>query len=231
MFVGMELEARLIADAPERRERFVRLWAKGMLRALGVEVLGAPAPPPTPGRPRLVVANHRSTVDILVMLDAFGGHMLARGDMANWPVMGPLATAAGTLFVDRADKHSGAAAVKRMRELLARGRTMGVFPEGTTHAGDEVRPFHPGAFAAIARARGEVVPVGIAYDGDHAIFGDEEFGPHARRILEAAATRVAFVVGAPIVAGTDIGALRDRAHADVQSLVHRARARLDSSRR
>jgi 1-acyl-sn-glycerol-3-phosphate acyltransferase len=149
----------------------------------GAELDGPPASPTV--TPRLVVANHRSTIDILLMLHLFGGQLLARGDMATWPGIGVMARRAGTLFVRRDDPASGAGAVQRMRERLRRGITIGVFPEGTTFHGDEVREFQPGAFVAIARERGIVLPVGIAYERDDAIYGDEPIVDHLKRLAQA----------------------------------------------
>ncbi len=215
----------------ERRDRYVRRWARGLLRLFDVElVLDPPGFQPLPAhtpRPRMVVANHRSTLDVLLLLHLFGGHLLARGDMSRWPAMGELARAAGTVFVDRSDPLSGAAAVKRIGELLAKQRSIAVFPEGTTFEGDEVRPFHAGAFVAARRVRGEILPVGIAYEDPAAHYLDESIGAHGRRLVEAAKTRVAVAIGSPLDAShAKIDALRDATLAEVQRLVARARARL-----
>lgn len=219
---GLVIEERLHRVDDDRRERYVRAWARGILRSLRVDVQ-------TSGtfaradKPHLVVANHRSTIDIFIMLHLFGGHLLARGDMATWPAIGWMASKAGTVFVDRSDPNSGGAAIRKLSELLGRRRTVGVFAEGTTFDDDEVRPFHPGAFMAITRARGEVTPVGIAYDDRAAHYTDEPIGGHFKRIL-ARKTRVAVAIGAPFAAEGSIAHVRDRAHMEVQALVRRARA-------
>lgn len=213
----------------ERRDRWVRRWARGLLRIFDVELRVDPADfrplPATTPRPRVVVANHRSTLDILILLHLFGGHLLARGDMADWPYVGALARWAGTVFVDREDAISGAAALQRIAELLERHRTIAVFPEGTTFDGDEVRPFHAGAFLAARRARAELLPVGIAYEWPGAHFLDESIGEHGRRLVVMPHHRVAVAIGAPIDASRGrIEALRDGARGEVQRLVTRARA-------
>lgn len=223
---ALTLDERVRGVPEERREGYVRAWAGALIRALGVE-LRVDGAAPRPQRPHLVVANHRSTVDIFLMLSIFGGHLLARGDMEHWPVVGKMAQMAGTLFVDRSDAASGAAAVRRVTDRLQKGRTIGVFPEGTTFEGDEVRPFHAGAFMAIARVRGVVTPVGLAYADERSIYKDEPIGDHFRRLLEADRTRVAVAIGAPIdSAGKPIVKLRDEAQAEVQRLVARARSLL-----
>ena len=158
------------------------------------------------------------------MLDLFGGNLLARGDMADWPAIGVMARRAGTLFVDPTDPASGAAAVQRIRERLRRGITISVFPEGTTFEGDEVRPFQAGAFVAIARERGEVLPVGIAYETPEAIYGDEPVLDHMKRLVRAPSTRVAVSIGSPVGASaTGVASLASAMRSEVQSLVHRAR--------
>jgi 1-acyl-sn-glycerol-3-phosphate acyltransferase len=218
----------------ERRSRYARRWARSLLGILRVDLRVDGDPRQLDAHPslaRLVVANHRSTIDILLMLHLFGGQLLARGDMATWPAIGVLARRVGTLFVDRDDPSSGAAAIKRMRARMRSGVTIGVFPEGTTFPGDEVRPFQAGAFMAVARERGIVLPVGIAYERDDAIYGDEPIGEHLKRLVEAPSTVVAVAVGAPMAAaGAGVAALAERAHDEVQLLVHRARGMIGRPR-
>ncbi len=222
-------EEQLRDVPPERRDLYVRAWARGMLRALDVEISIEGRRELSGERPRLVVANHRSTLDIFLMLSLFGGHLLARGDMETWPAVGWLSKKAGTLFVDRSDAASGAAAVRKITDHLKRGRIIGVFPEGTTFDDDEVRPFHAGAFMAIARVRGEVTPVGIAYEDRAAHYADEPIGDHFKRLLAAKRTRASLVVGEPIaMQGLSIHDAKERARDAVQGLVHRARRRLTS---
>ncbi len=227
MLAALTLEDRLRKVDDARRDAYVRRWARSLLKLLRVEVTKdvAPGALDKGRRPRLVVANHRSTLDILIMLDLFGGSLLARGDMADWPAIGVMARRAGTLFVDRTDPASGAAAVQRIRERLRRGITISVFPEGTTFEGDEVRPFQAGAFVAIARERGEVLPVGIAYETSDAIYGDEPVLDHMKRLVRAPSTRVAVSIGSPVGASaTGVASLASAMRSEVQSLVHRARA-------
>jgi 1-acyl-sn-glycerol-3-phosphate acyltransferase len=226
MLAALTIEDRVRPVSDERRDAYVRSWARSLLRLLRVELQVDPSPGAfeNAGAPRLVVANHRSTVDILLMLHLFGGNLLARGDMAHWPAIGVLARRAGTLFVDREDPSSGAAAVQSMRERLRRGITVCVFPEGTTFPGDEVRAFQAGAFIAVAREKGLVTPVGIAYATPDAVYGDEPVADHMKRIARSPSIRVAVAVGAPFsTGGTGVRHLAERARTEVQTLVARAR--------
>jgi 1-acyl-sn-glycerol-3-phosphate acyltransferase len=195
----------------------------------GVHVLSR-GPAPIHGRGHLVVVNHRSTADILVLLRAFGGHMVSRADLARWPLVGPAARAVGTVFVDRSDALSGAAAVRAIRSRLAQGSTVIVFPEATTFPDDDVRPFHAGAFVAALHSGADVIPVGLSYaTGSGAAFVNESFPAHLRRMAAADPSRVAMCTGAPIAIGpkTRAARLRDESRAEVQRLVHEARRMVD----
>jgi 1-acyl-sn-glycerol-3-phosphate acyltransferase len=194
----------------ELRDRWMGAWCTTLLGLFGVRVLSNSVPILPRDRGHLIVANHRSTADILVLLRAFGGQMVSRADLARWPLVGPGARAVGT--------------------VLTQGSKVIVFPEGTTFAGDEVRPFHAGAFVAALRSGADVVPVGIAYQtGSGAAFVNESFRAHMARMAAADASRVAMCVGEPIDLGPEAraAALKDLAHAKVQWLVAEARKLAD----
>jgi 1-acyl-sn-glycerol-3-phosphate acyltransferase len=212
------------------RDRWVGAWSGAMLALFGLHVTADGPLPPTP-HPRLIVSNHRSTADILILLRTFGGRMVSRADLAGWPLIGFAARSVGTVFVDRTDAASGATALRSMRTHLARGSSILVFPEGTTFPDDEVRPFHPGAFVAAARAGVDVLPVGLAYQtGSGAAFFGESFTKHLARMAAAEPSRVALCVGPVLEGGRRARAqdLRARTHEAVQSLVRRARRIVDT---
>ena len=218
----------------EVREAWVGAWCAALLRLFGVRAKVMGALPErrnaSEARGHLVVANHRSTADILVLLRAFGGRMVSRADLARWPLVGLAARSVGTLFVDRLDAGSGAGAVRAIRRLLERGESVIVFPEGTTFPGDEVRPFHAGAFVAVARSGADIVPVGLAYaTGSEAAFVNETFPAHLGRVAAAEASDVVLRVGEviPVSKGARAADLRDAARAEVQRLVREARKRVD----
>jgi 1-acyl-sn-glycerol-3-phosphate acyltransferase len=207
-------------------QAWVRAWAAGLLALFGIEQHWASARPNLGLGARLVVANHRSPVDIILMLQHFGGSVLGRHDLERWPIMGPAAREGGTIFVDREDARSGVKAIREIRRRLRAGQTVIVFPEGTTHAGDEVQPFQGGAFAAVSGLQAEVVPVGIAYEPG-AEFVAESFLGHLQRVAQRPKTRVALCVGEGRPALRDRDAMASDLRQAVQSLVVRARSELD----
>jgi 1-acyl-sn-glycerol-3-phosphate acyltransferase len=169
-------------------QNWMQTWADGLLRVFGMQITLAGPPPTAASGPRLVVANHRSPVDILLMLKHFGGVVLSRADLEHWPVLGLAAQRAETIFVDRADTLSGIVAIRSIRERLQQGRTVIVFPEGGTSVGDEVKPFHGGAFAAARGLSVDVVTAGVAYEAG-AEFWNESFVEHMQRVAGRSATR------------------------------------------
>jgi 1-acyl-sn-glycerol-3-phosphate acyltransferase len=227
VFVAHEALTRE-ADRERVRERWVAAWAGTLLALFGVREI-VRGETPRGARGRLVVASHRSTADILLLLKIIGGRMVSRSDLARWPLVGVAARSVGTLFVDRKDASSGATAVRTIRTRLAAGDTVIVFPEGTTFPDDVVRPFHSGAFVAAARSGADIVPVGIAYQtGSGAAFVNESFPAHLARMAAASPSRVALCIGDAIPVGTTKASdLRNLAHERVQQLVREARSVVD----
>ena len=214
-------------DAQEQIfERYMRTWTAGLLRMFGVDLrIVGELPPPASG-PRMIVSNHRSALDIGVLLTHFGGSVLSRADLKDWPLLGLAAQKAQTIFVDRESKHSGAQAIRAIREQLQRGRTVSVFPEGTTFPGDEVRPFNAGAFAAARKLGVEYVPVGIAYPPG-CEFTEPSFVAHVAAVAERPRTPAVLAVGAPLRIDGRANDVAERLRTDVQGLVDRARAELE----
>jgi lyso-ornithine lipid O-acyltransferase len=212
----------------DRREivfqSYMKRWARSLVRATGGQVTLLPGcSVPAQVGPRLVVANHRSPFDIGVLLSLFGGHALSRADLAGWPVLGLAARRAGTIFVDREDGASRASALRTIRRRLQAGASILVFPEGGTFEGDEVRPFKPGAFAALRGLGAQIVPVGLAYDHG-AEFQDESFVEHVVRVAGRPSTRCVVNIGAPLSCEARPDELADRTRVAVQALVDDARA-------
>jgi len=216
--------------------KWVGRWARTVVRLLNVELdasglhVGTGNAYPGRGaneRGRVFVLNHRSAIDIFLTFACTESYLVSRHDLASWPLVGSGAHRLGTLFVDRNSPRSGASVLKQMTRKLQQGSGVAIFPEGTAFAGDEVRPFRPGAFRAAQRIGAEIIPVGIAYADEAAYYGDESFGAHVQRVASLPRLKAAMVFGAPIEPGQGkLTELRDHTREVVQQLVHDARARL-----
>ncbi len=210
----------------EARNATKRRLAGQLLDLLAIERSWEGTLPAASG-PRLIVANHRTALDIGVLMERAGGHFLSRGDLAGWPVIGPLARHGGTIFVERGNQRSGARAIRAIRRTLSEDKTVIVYPEGSTYRGDEVRPFLAGAFSAARATKAELLPVGLAYPSG-VEYVDIDFMGHLGSIAARRRTAVSVEVGEPFgvdVAGGKTAAVAAHARNVVQSLVERARAR------
>jgi 1-acyl-sn-glycerol-3-phosphate acyltransferase len=145
----------------QRREATVQAWSQRMLRILGIplHVHGAA---PVRG-PVLMVANHMSWLDILVVHAARYCRFVSKADVRHWPLLGTLATGAGTLYIEREKRRDAMRVVHHMAESLRAGEVVAVFPEGTTGDGQELLPFHANLLQAAISAQAPVQPVALLY--------------------------------------------------------------------
>jgi len=205
-------------------QRYMKRWAHSLVNATGGCVFLTPCSVvPAHVGPRIVVANHRSPFDIGILLSIFGGHAVSRADLAGWPVLGMAARRAGTIFVDRDRTESGASAIRAIRSRLQDGASILLFPEGGTFAGDEVRPFKPGAFSALRGIDAQVVPVGMAYDPG-VEWVDEGFVQHVLRVTQRPQTRCVVAIGKAQHPAARTKDTAEQLHDAVQTLVSEARS-------
>lgn len=202
-------------------QRAARWWLAELNRILRLEIS---VQGELPAQPALYVANHVSWLDIPVLGGIAGVHFLSKAEVAEWPLIGKLATAAGTLYIRR-----GKGEVRmRTRQIAAHigsGRSVLVFPEGTTTDGRDVRNFHSPLFAAATDGGHALQPVAIRYldqNGElhpHAPFiGDDEFSAHLWRLLGSDAIRVQ-VQFLPLLAGESPQELAQAAHTAVRHAI------------
>jgi 1-acyl-sn-glycerol-3-phosphate acyltransferase len=190
-----------------------RTVARGVLAALGVRMRWQ-GPLPRPGS--LLVANHVSWLDVCALLAVAPVRLVAKCEVRNWPGIGGLAAVLGAIFVDRSRPKSLPATVAEVAGELRAGRSVAVFPEGTTFCGASRGRFRPAMFQAAMDAGAPVVPVSIGYDSTAAAFvGDDTLWSSVRRIAGLRELNVT-LVGSP--------ALRPAGGADRRMLARAAQA-------
>lgn len=145
----------------EEQGLHVQRWAKRMLLILRIEVRcdGVPA---TAGA-CLVVSNHISWLDVLVIQSVLPGVFVAKTEVQRWPVIGKLSRASGTIYVDRLSPRSTRQMVERAALALQQGHCVAGFPEGTSSDGAEVSAFHANLFDAAIKAGVDVQPLALRY--------------------------------------------------------------------
>ncbi|MCT2584970.1 lysophospholipid acyltransferase family protein [Actinophytocola gossypii] len=137
--------------------RSVLLSVGVRLRRLGGDGLAAR------GRGVLVVNNHTSWLDIVAVNAVRPMRALAKSDIASWPVLGWLVSAAGSVYVHREGLRSLPATVAELAEVLRAGSMVNVTPEGTTWCGLTHGRFRPAVFQAAIDGGVPVLPVALRF--------------------------------------------------------------------
>jgi 1-acyl-sn-glycerol-3-phosphate acyltransferase len=148
---------------PAQRQTLTQRWSRQLLRMLGVEAQvhwrhdGG-----LPGNV-LIVANHISWLDIVVLNALQPARFIAKADLRRLPLVGRLVENAGTLFIERERRRDTHTVNRQTVEALARGDLVAVFPEGTTSDGTGLLKFHSSLLQSIVDAEGHMQPVAIRY--------------------------------------------------------------------
>ncbi|MDO8456243.1 MAG: lysophospholipid acyltransferase family protein [Burkholderiaceae bacterium] len=156
-----------------QRNSRIEVWAGALLAKLAIKLVVNGTPPST--GPVLLVANHISWLDILVMHAARHCRFVSKSDVKDWPVFGTLATAGGTLYIERESRRDAMRMVHHMSEALTDGHILAVFPEGTTGNGVDLLPFHGNLLEAAVKAQVPVQPVALQFVDEHS--GEVSQGP------------------------------------------------------
>ena len=161
----------------QERQRHVQRWAGQMLRAMGI-TLNQQGPRLDEG-PVLLVANHISWLDILVLHASGYCRFISKADVRRWPLIGFMADGAGTLFIEPESRRDAHRVVQHMTERLQAGDVLAVFPEGTTGDGIVLKPFHANLIQAAILAGAPVQPVALRF-----IDGPSGQTSHAPRFVD-----------------------------------------------
>lgn len=212
-------------DAAQRRAT-IEGWMRRTLRLVGVElrVTGAV---PLHG-PLLLVANHISWLDIVVVMAVVNCRFVSKAEVHQWPIVGKLAYEARTLFIERESRRDAMRVVHHMAEALAAGDLLAIFPEGTTSDGTGLLPFHANLLQAAIAAQAPVQPLAITYRdaatgqrSDAANYvGDDSLLSSMWRLLNAP----------PTVADVRLGQATATSHQNRRALAAQAQAQVQTLR-
>ena len=200
------------------RARIQRLWSRGVCRIVGVRfaVDGR-----APDGPCLLVANHLSYLDVVVLGSLVPCSFVAMHELARWPVLGFLAWAMGTQFVERENLRALSLLNQRLCARLTRGETLVLFPEGTSTAGEGVLPFRPALLAPAVALGSPVSYAALRYatpSGERPAsevvcwWGDMPFVAHALALLRLPWIEVSVRFGSGPIAAPDRKQLAARLH-------------------
>lgn len=120
-----------------------------------------------------MVCNHLSYLDVIVLSSIRPCVFVAKRNIAAWPLFGWLAQAAGTIFVDRERRLASADVVDLVREAVAGGLLVVLFPEGTSSDGSTLLPFKSALLESAVELRCPVAAAAIEYSLDKGSVSDE----------------------------------------------------------
>lgn len=204
------------------RQQAVTRWSRQLLEIAAIELV-------VQGRavehgPLLIVANHVSWLDIPVLQACCRLRLVSKADLQRWPVVGMLARAVGTLFIERERRRDAMRVVHHMADALRAGDIIGVFPEGTTSDGSVVLPFHANLLQSALAADAPVQTVSLRFLGADGHFtrvpafaGEDLLVHSVWRTLAARGVRVVVTFGPPqAVTGRDRRTLAQQLRRDIE---------------
>lgn len=205
-------------------------------------------------RPVLLVSNHVSWLDIVVLSAVAPISFIAKKEVARWPGVSWLAKLQRTVFVDRTRRTKVSQSTGAIAERLRQGDAMVLFAEGTSSDGNQVLPFKSALFAAVEGAAGEgsdgsrqaaapcVQTLALAYTKQFGLplgrrgrpyiawYGDMEMADHMWSLFRRGPIDVQVRVGEPVLLERFEGrkalakSSEDKVREDVAALLYRGGA-------
>jgi 1-acyl-sn-glycerol-3-phosphate acyltransferase len=168
-------------------------------------------------RPLLIIANHSSWLDIVIISAAAPVIFVAKREVASWPFFGLLAKLQRSVFVDRQRRHKTGEVNAEIAQRLLDGDPVVLFGEGTSSDGNRVLPFRTAligsAHTALNAANvGHVTmqPLSLVYVGRYGLpfgrverrtlawYGGIDLWPHLMNVLRRGAIDVILTWGEPV---------------------------------
>ena len=219
----VQLGLRLVS--PRMMRAFPHWYHKQLCRLLGVAIhcRGAVAE----DKPVLLVSNHISWLDIIVLSAVAPVSFVAKSEVSKWPFISWLAKLQGTLFINRDHRLGAGNSARKIMARLRNGENIVIFAEGTSSDGNGVLPFKTSLFAAAiprddtAQAHQSgiyVQSVSIAYTHQQGLalcrrgrpiiawYGDMDIASHAWELLKRGPLDVQLHIGSPV----ELASFKDR---------------------
>ena len=163
LLLGVLLAALVFWALPVAGKRALTRWWSAVVVLIFHTRTRCVGSPPLPGQGVMVVSNHISWLDIPVLNSIAPMRFVAKAEIRRWPVIGFFCAQTGTIFIRRGLRHAVHQVMHHLKEVMQAGATVGVFPEGTTSAGNGLLPFHANLLQAVLEVGVPIVPVAVRY--------------------------------------------------------------------
>lgn len=202
---GIPWQASALRFNLPRRRTFPHRYHKFLCKLFGIRVTVIGTPVQDKGV--LMIGNHTSYFDILVLSSVAQVSFVAKSEVKTWPFFSTLARLQQTVFVERTRRSQTGEARDQIRDRVLQGDALILFPEGTSSDGNCVLPFKSALMGAAEATIGTdvdgkpiyvpVQPVSVAYVGLYGMpmgrenrplfawYGDMDLVPH---LVEAVKT-------------------------------------------
>lgn len=170
-FVLLSIVVYLLAWLPWRgRHPVARLfpsWCRAFARALEVDIRVHQKHRKHLPQRYILIANHPSAFEDIGIPAVFDVVSLAKTQVQDWPILGRIAKAAGTLFVDRDNPESRKQVIQTMVEAVNAGQNIALYPEGGCKGRRLFSEFKTGAFEVSFRTGVPILPVFLLYEAQN----------------------------------------------------------------
>ena len=190
-------------------------WARAQLDAVHTRVHVTGAAHVQPGQPYVIVANHQSNFDPLVLFAHVptGMTYVAKRELLKVPIFGAIIRRTGAVFVDRGDSGKAVAAMQAAADRVRAGQSVLVFPEGTRSRDGQLQPFKKGGFWLAQQAGVPILPVVLR--------GTADVLPYGARVPRTQRTVHVTILPPVPTAGTNREALVAAVHAQMAAVLRR----------
>ena len=170
----------------ERRAAWLHESCRRVLHCIGIETRVEGQAP----KYGLVVSNHLSYLDILIISAAMPCFFVSKSEVDRWPYFGRAARAGGTIFLDRSSMASATSAADQIAERLRLPVPVLLFPEGTSTDGTQVLRFHARLLQPATSAGASITAAAVRYEIEGGVeerelcwYGGDAFIPHLWKVL------------------------------------------------
>jgi 1-acyl-sn-glycerol-3-phosphate acyltransferase len=119
--------------------KMLRAWGRDTSRMIGaqIHVIGQ-----RPSEPCFFVCNHLSYYDIVLLAGELGGLFVAKSEVRQWPLLGPVSRLMGSIYIQRESAKDIVRANQQIDQAIKEGKTIILFPEATSTRGDRLQPIN-----------------------------------------------------------------------------------------
>jgi 1-acyl-sn-glycerol-3-phosphate acyltransferase len=175
------------------RENYIKNVAIPILN-IHIDVQGKPI-----DTPALYVCNHRSFSDPVAVCRYLPAFVLAKAEVANYPIINKGAELTGVIWVNRSNKTSRSDARSKLIETIHTGNNILLYPEGTVGKEKTTLPFREGSFNEAAENNIPIIPIAIEYKSSKDLWIKEKFIPQYFYQFSKWQTSIKLHFGEPII--------------------------------